>query len=482
MSARLIAAAALVVGGCAVGPDFHRPAPPAVDRYLPEAVPELTDSAPVASGEPQRLVSGMDIPARWWSVFESAELDALIVEAFKANPNVQSAIAALRAARENTSAQQGAFYPSVQGALNSTRQKVAPELSSPLNSGESVFNLHTGQLNINYVFDVFGGNRRLVESLRAQADSQRFQLEAAYLTLSSNVVLAAIQEASLREQLAATREIIRIETEQVQLMRKQLDLGAIPEANVVAQQAALAQAEMAIPGLEKQLAQQRNSLAVLVGRYPGEGISERFELAKLKLPGELPLSLPSKLVEQRPDVRVAEALLHAASAQVGVAVSNMLPQITLSAAGGNTSTRFAHLFSPGTAFWNATAGLTQPIFEGFALLHRKRAAEAVLEQAAAQYRATVLGAFQNVADTLAAIEYDARGLRAAAVAESATAESLAIARRQLELGDISYLGLLTSELAYHQAVIARIQAQAGRYSDTTALFQALGGGWWNRER
>ena len=319
-----------------------------------------------------------------------------------------------------------------------------------------------------------------MESLKAQADSQRFQLEATYLTLTSNVVAAAVQEAALRGQIAATKRIIEIQSQSLELLQRQYALGQVASSDVAAQEAALAQSQATLPPLEKQLAQQRDLLARLVGRFPSETIAEEFELSSLQLPQELPVSLPSKLVAQRPDVRSAEEQLHSASAEIGVSIANRLPNITLSANVGSSATAISQLFTSGTGFWALAANLTQPIFQGGTLLHRQRAAEAAYDQAAAQYRSTVLTAFQNVADTLHAIQSDADALKAAVAAERAAAKSLAIARSQLELGDISYLALLNAEQTYQQAMINLVQALANRYADTAALFQALGGGWWNR--
>jgi NodT family efflux transporter outer membrane factor (OMF) lipoprotein len=468
----LVIAAAALIAGCAAGPDYVKPANPEVAQYLSQPLADRTDAAP----EAQRFVQG-DVPEAWWQLFRSPGLDAMVESALKANPGVEAAEAALRAARENTAAGQGAFYPQVNASYTPTRQKVADPLTSPLTSGSTLFTLHTAQLNIAYTFDLFGANRRTVEGLEAQEQFARFQRDAALLTLTTNVVAGAIQEASLRGQVEATRKVIDIEAEQVEILSKQLELGAIAEVNVIAQRTALAQAQAALPQLEKQLGQQRNALAVLVGRYPSDEPQERFELASLSLPQELPLSLPSSLVDRRPDVRAAEAELHAASAQVGVATANMLPQITLAANGGSVAEQVAHLFTAPGSFWTVGAGLTQPIFEGGTLLHRKRAAEAAYDQAAAQYRATVLTAFQNVADALTALQADARATSAALEAERLASESLDITRKQLALGDVGYLALLNAEQAYRQALIARIQAQASRYSDTVALFQALGGGW-----
>jgi NodT family efflux transporter outer membrane factor (OMF) lipoprotein len=473
--------AGLLLAGCAAGPDFSRPSAPAVNGYTAQPVSALTASAPVAGGEAQRFVNAADIPAQWWTLFHSTALNSLIEQSLKNNPNLQQAEAALRVAQETAYAQAGAYYPSVSANFSPTRQKEAlGSVSSSAASGASLFNLHTAQLNVSYTLDVFGGNRRAVESLQAQADAQRFQLEAAYLTLTSNVVAAAVQEASLRAQIVATEAMVKIEQEQLDLFKRQLELGAVPEANVIAQVAALAQTKAMLPPLQKQLAQQRDLLAALAGRFPSDAPSEQFDLASLQLPQELPLTLPSKLVEQRPDVRAAEEQLHSASAQIGVAKANMLPQFTLSASGGSMATQVSQLFKSGNGFWSLAGGITQPLFEGGALLHKKRAAEAAYDEAAAQYRATVIAAFQNVADTLQALQFDADALQAAAEAERSAADSLAIVRRQVELGDIGYVSLLAAEQAYQQAALNLVQAQANRYADTAALFQALGGGWWNR--
>ena len=469
------AAATLALAGCAAGPEFIRPPSPDVDRYTPQPLPAATAGSDVPGSAPQRFQPGTDVPAQWWKLFGSRSLDALVMAALETNPSLQAAQAALRVAQETVRIQQGAFWPSAQAVITPSRQKVADVIASPLASNETVFNLHTAQLTIGFVPDVFGANRRQVESLEAQAEAQRFLRDAAYVALTANVVVAAIQEASLRGQIAATRESIRIAAEQLELARRQLKLGAIAAAGVVAQESALAQIRTALPPLQKQLALQRAALTALAGRLPQDEIGERFELADLQLPIEVPLSLPSRLVEHRPDVRAAEAQLHAASAQIGVAAANLLPQFNLTASTGNIATSFSQLFSAGNMFWNVAAGAMQPIFQGGALRAKKRAAEAAYEQVAAQYRSTVVSAFQDVANTLAALDADAEALGAAVDAERAATQSLALAQRQQQLGDISYLALLAAEQTYHQAIIGRVQSQASRLSDTVALFQALGG-------
>ena len=479
--AALAWAGTLALGGCAVGPDFLRPSPPAGKDYIPASIAEPTAAADVQGGAAQRFLRDKDIPGQWWQLFHSEALNALVAEALKANPDLAAAHAALRVAEENAAAQRGAFYPQVAGSFSPSRQKTATGAVSPASaSGGAYLTLYTAQVSVSYVPDVFGLNQRTVESLEAEAEAQRFQLEATYLTLTSNLAAAAIEEASLRGQIAATEDIIAIERQLLDLFRRRLALGQIAEADVVAQEAALAQAEASLPPLRKQLAIERDLLTALTGRFPNEEPAETFELASIQLPEDLPASLPAQVVEQRPDIRQAEANLHAASALVGVAVANRLPNLTLTGSAGTAATDPSRFFTPGTGFWSIAANLTQPIFDGGTLLHKERAARAALEQSAAQYRATVITAFQNVADTLRALQIDADALSAALRAERAAGESLAIARRQLELGAISYLSLLNAQQTYQTARIALVQAQANRYADTAALFQALGGGWWNR--
>ena len=481
---RLLAIVGLTfVSGCAVGPNFEPPAPPDVTGYTQERLPAQTASAAVAGGAAQRFLRDRDIPGEWWTLFHSRALKAVVEEALRNNPDLQAAQAALRVARENFYAGQGAFYPSVDGTFAGSRQK--PGISGPPDDSTSIsnaptFNLFTGQVSVSYSPDVFGGTRRAVESLQAQAENQRFALEAAYLTLTANIVVAAVQEASLRGQIEATQQIIKIGSDVLVLLRKQRSLGAIAELDVVAQEAALAQIEQSLSPLQRQLEQQRHLLAALVGRLPSQELAEKFLLAALHLPRDLPLSLPSSLVEQRPDIRAAQANLQSASAQIGVAIANRLPNITLTANVGSSAVAIEQLLTPQTGFWALAGGVAQPIFRGGALLHRELAARAAFDQAASQYRSTVITAFQNVADTLSALRTDAVALQKAVVAERASGRTLSITRQRMELGDINYLALLSAQQSYQQALLNLVQAKANRFADTAALFQALGGGWWNR--
>lgn len=476
---RFCSLAALFVSGCTVGPDFHPPEKPEAKGYKPAPL-TATESAPgIVGGNTQRFVDGQDIPAQWWLLFHSPELDSLIRRSLLKNPNIKAAQAALAVARESVFAQEGAYYPTITAGISASRQKTSAEVSPTPNSGALYFNLYTPQVNVSYAPDVFGLNKRTVESLDAQAEQTRFALIATQITLTSNVVAAAIQEASLRAQIDATQRLVAVNTDMLRILRNQYAGGYARNLDVIAQEAQLAQVSATLPPLLKQLEQQRDLLADLAGEYPDKEMAETFTLAKLELPADLPLSLPSRLVEQRPDVRQAEENLHSASAQIGVAIANRLPNIALTASAGTQALSIGQVFSGSASFWSLGAGLTQPIFDGNTLLHKERAAKAAYEEAGQQYQSTVLAAFQNVSDALSAVRQDADALKSAAVAEAAAKRTLDLTRSQMEAGYTNNVALLNAEIAYQQSLIALVQAQANRFADTAALFQALGGGWWN---
>src|SRR5580658_942885 len=477
----LVATSALLLtGGCAVGPRFKGPAAPSNGGYTIAPISTTSSTSNVAGGEAQHLVEGQDIPGEWWTLFHSQPLNDLIERSLKANPNIKAAQAALGVARENMLAQRGAYYPSVTGGFSATRAKSSADLSPVTNTSALNYSLYTPQVSVSFVPDVFGLNRRTVESLQAQEQQARFALAATHITLSANVAAGAIQEASLRVQIAATRELITINTDMLDILRTQYIKGYVGGLDVAAQESQLAQVAATLPPLLKQLAQERDLLAALSGSFSNQDLPEKFELSSLQLPQELPLSLPSQLVQQRPDVRQAEENLHSASAQIGIAIANRLPNFALTADAGSMAVVLGHLFSGGNGFWDVGASVAQPIFDGGTLLHRERAAQAAYTQASEQYRSTALTAFQNVADTLNALQQDADALKAAAAAKDAVAVTLELSMKQYQSGYADYLALLSAEQAYQQAVINLVQAQANRYADTAALFQALGGGWWNR--
>ena len=488
---------------CSVGPDFFRPDAPKVSGYSAEPLAAHTAGSDVEEGAAQNLSSGQDISGEWWTLFHSPVLNSYLAEALKNNPDLQSAQAALRQARETVYAAQGAYYPRIDGSLQASRNRgTSAELAgtgggSAFGAGSTgttstagtslntipegfIYSLYDASVTASYNVDIWGGTRRAVESEEAQNEYQLFETEAAYLSLTGNVVTAAVQEASLRAQIASTEEIIKIEGDALRILNSQFELGAVPKSDVLQQQTALAQARATLPPLRKQLAQTRDELMALMGRFPSDDDGKAFTLDSLTLPTDLPVSLPSALVNQRPDIRAAEAQMHAELAQIGVAENNLLPQLTLTASYGVDATSVGSLFGPGSQLWGIAAGLSQPLFHGGTLLHQERASEAAYDQMAAQYRSTVISAFRNVADALRAVETDAEAVRDAGEAARSASDSLKIAQIQFDAGTLTYLTLLTSEQQYQQAVVTLAQQQGTRLADTAALFQALGGGWWNR--
>ncbi|MDB5570430.1 MAG: ttgC [Hyphomicrobiales bacterium] len=469
-----VAAAALALGGCAVGPDFETPAAPATPDYLPggalaPGVRRISAAAPAAS------------PESWWRQFGSAKLAALIEEALVHNPDLQAASAAVRVAQANAAVQSASLFPSLTAGFAPTRQgNPKNTLDTPAASGSNVYSVHTAQVTVAYAPDVFGGVRRSIESAEALAENRVFQQRGVELTLAANVALAAVQEASLRAQIAVTRRMIHLQGDLLGVLQRQLRAGQIAEPDVLAQETAIAQARLLLPPLERQLDQQRNLLAALTGRFPSEGVAHTFDFSAFRGARPVPLVAPADLVRQRPDIRAAEANLRAANADVGVAIANRLPSITLTAQAGSSAAALGSLFTPGAAMWSLAGGVLQPIFDAGALKNRQIAAEAAFEQSSAQYRATLLVAFQNVADVLRALQADARSIAAAQAAEDSAARNIALIRKQIELGQMSLPILLAAQQAYLQTSLARVQAQASRYANTIALMQALGGGWWNR--
>lgn len=483
---------AALLSGCAAGPDFKRPEAPTATSYTASPLESKNSDVLVSPAETQRFVAAKDIPFDWWTVFQSPQLNALIERTLKANPNIEAAQAALKQAHENVVAQQGFFYPTVSANYSPSTNKLAGNMggNSPglQQNGDNIqstpsspayYNLHTAQLSVGYVPDIFGINRRMTESAQAQEEGQRMQLQAAYITLASNVVAAAIQEAGVRAQIDAANAVISINRENLEIMREQLRLGFLSDIDVETQEALLAQAELALPPLDRQLEQTRDLIRALAGNTPDQDVPETFELANLHLPEELPLSLPSKLVEQRPDVRAAEAQLHSASAQYGVAIANRMPQFMVTANVGGMATSPDWMFASGGTFFNLTGNISQIIFDGGTLKAKSRAAEQALVQVGAQYRSTVITALQNVADTLHAIRTDGVAFKAAAASAHATQNVLNLTRKQFQLGYVSYQNMLVAQQNYQLTLVTLAQAQSARLGDTAALYLALGGGWWN---
>jgi NodT family efflux transporter outer membrane factor (OMF) lipoprotein len=464
-------AVAFGLSGCMgmVGPDFEAPAAPNVSRYTPERT---------ADPGGQHLVPGKDLPAQWWEAFHSRPLSNLVERSLKQNPSIEAAEAAIRAAEAARDAQRGALFPQASGSFDATTNRTSGSLTPVPATGSLTYQLYTAQLTVTYVPDIWGGTRRAVESLQAQTENQLWQWEAAKLTLTANVVTAAVQEASLRGQIAATRDLIKTARDILENFKRQKELGQVSELDVLTQQAALETFEQTLPPLEKQLAQQRDLLTALAGQYQVDEIRETFNLTSFRLPRQLPLTLPSELVRQRPDVLAAETNLHSLEALIGVAIANRLPNITLSAVVGPQATNIGALFQPASMSYTLGSNIAATLFDGGTLYFRQKAAEEIFRQAEAEYRSTVITAFQNVTDALRALQADARGVAASRRAEITAKKFLDLVREQAKLGQVAALVILNAEQTYLQAVISRIQAQANQLSDTAALFMALGGGWW----
>lgn len=475
----LILPSTILQTSCMVGPNFHSPTPPKVKRFTETPLPKKTASAPSSGGQSQTFITDKDIPLLWWELFHSPEINQLIRTGLTHSPNLAAASAALRQAQENLKVQIGnSMFPSIDVTdMMQTQRYSGAQIGSPNES--LIFTLYYTSFNLSYTLDVFGGARRQIEALRAQVDYQQFQVIAAYLTLTSNIVTSAIAVASYQAQIEATQELIQAQQGLLNVLNNQFRLGAVSKENVLTQQTLLEQSKATLPPLQKSLSQAKHTLTTLIGTYP-EAHLPVIRLDRLKLPGALPVSLPSNLVRQRPDVRASEALLHQACAQVGVATANLFPQFTINANEGWLGTTFSGLYTAKNNVWSVSNQLMQPLFHGGALWAQRRAAIAAYQQTAAQYKQTVLQAFQNVADVLKGIEFDARTLQAQTLAENSARNSLNLTLKQYRLGGVSYINLLNAQQQYQQARINRIQAQAARYSDTAALFQALGGGWWHK--
>ena len=464
---------AMALMACTAGPDYQRPSSLHVEHFAPASAEQsLRASGLVATGEPIEP---------WWKIYKSARLDRLVERALARNPTVRMAQASLHAAEEARLAQQAQFYPTASVALGASRQRVATPLASPLASASDLFNLATAQVSVSYNLDLFGGNRRMVESMDASVQEQRWNLEATYLTLGTNVVVAAVSEAGFAAQAGAVRRQIELQTQILQGYRRMRDSGQAGDLDVLQQEAQLSALNAALPGLQRQVALQHDLLRALAGDPPDDDAQSPLDLDELTLSEPIPLTLPSALTGHRPDILAAEAQLRSASAQIGVAASNRLPQLTLGVdTWGKAATSLATLFSPGSTFWNLAGSVTQPVFDGGELRHREAAARAVYDEAVANYQATVVNAFQNVADTLQALEADARAERATRSGLQSAERSLATTRRQLELGDVPSMAVMLSEQLVQQNAATLASARAATLCDAAALLQALGGGWWKR--
>jgi NodT family efflux transporter outer membrane factor (OMF) lipoprotein len=481
----LCAATALSLSGCAVGPDFHRPAAPSIHGYTAQPLPAATPAVDAKEGQPQSFHTGADVAGNWWALFRAPALTALVAETLRRNPSLAAAQETLHQAQETTLAAEGSWFPQLSGQLNRSRQKISAaqsgETPSALVGFPTTYSFYTAQLTVNYTFDIWGQTQRNVEADTNLAEYQRFQLEAAANMLAANTVTAAINAAALRAEIDAENKLIAAEQHLLGTVQQQFQLGAATGTDVATQQSQLANTQALVVPLQTQLVQARDQLAAYLGQAPSEAKLPAITLEDLTLPGDLPVSLPSQLVAQRPDIRASEAQLHTATAQVGVAIANRLPQLTLQALAGTIPASPGQFFTPGNGAWSLLNQLAGPLFEGGTLLHQQRAAYAAMRAAAQNYRGVVINAFQNVADVLTALQQDALAVKANQDAERAAGRALSLAQLQYGAGGVAYLTVLTAQTQYQTAVINLIRARAARYTDSVALFAALGGGWWHRD-
>ena len=463
-----------LLAGCAVGPDFKRPAAPDIPSYTVAPLPAQTASAPATLGDAQHFSAGASVSAQWWQGLGSSKLDALIEQAFQASPTLASAKATLRQAQEIYSAQAGStLYPQLDAGVGAQRQRVSPSALGQVGEARE-FSLYYASVGVRYKLDLAGGNRRALEALAARADYRRYEVDAARLTLAGNIANAAITRARLAAQIEATGTILRAQEEQLQIAHERLRLGQAAPDEVLSLQTQLEQTRAELPALRKQLQQTEHFLAVLAGRAPGAGGIPDFTLADFSLPVELPLVVPSELLRRRPDIQASEALLHAANAEYGVAVAKLYPQLTLSAGLGSQALTAGALFGGGSAVGSLVGQLTQPLFNP-GLPAEKRAALSAFDAAAANYQGVVLEALRNVADTLRAVENDAQSLAALAAADEAAQRSLQSVERQYQLGVVSYVQLLIAQQQAQRIRINLIAAQSQRLADSSSLFLAMGG-------
>lgn len=476
MKSLALTAAAALLCGCTVGPDFHAPAAPDVATYTRGDAPSVTAAATGPGGAAQTFETAANAPRAWWTQFGSPELDALVDDAFRASPTLDDARARLVQAQENYNAQAGAtLFPTVDAKLSGTRQKIdlaAFGITAVPNPGP--FSLYDASVSVSYLLDLFGANRRALEGTLSQVDYRAYELDAARLSLAGNVVAAAIRRASLQRQIDLTQQLADAQARQLAIIDARHAAGGVAQLDVRSQRTLLAQTRATLPPLFAQLAQSEHQLAILLGKTPADAQFDNVTLDALHLPDTIALTLPSTLARERPDIRAAEALLHEASANVGVATANLYPQLSISASVGSERTQFHDLFD-GLNVWNAGLGLTQPVFHGGELRAKRRAAQAAYDAALADYRLTVLQALQQVADALQAVQNDALALRSRDVAAREAQASVAIARERYAVGGVSEFGLIDAQREALQTALDRTRVQADRLADTAALYQALGG-------
>jgi NodT family efflux transporter outer membrane factor (OMF) lipoprotein len=454
----------ILLTGCTVGPEFKRPAPPAVATYL--APGEKADAAAAAG----------TAPVRWWTAFGSPAIDALVDRALAHNKSLAASNATLEKAREQWRAIRGAQLPQIDASTRLDQQEI--NFAAYGFSGTNPqFALYSVGGTASYDLDLFGRRRRQTEQAAADAESQQRQAEAAHLTIAGQVVTQAITLAAINSRIATVEALIADDRKNVDLTDKRRRAGEGTLVQVLTAQSQLADDQTALPPLYQQLGQATHLLAVLVGEAPADFAAPDLTLAALTLPKSIPVSLPSELVHRRPDILQAEADLHGATAAIGVAQARLYPDITLGATLTQGSPHLADVLKSGFRGYDIFAGLTAPIFHGGTLKAERNAAIDEARASDARYRQTVLTAFQQVADLLTALQHDRETLAANKQAIDVAGRALQLSRRSFEVGNSGVLDIVDAQRVYQRAVSASVEASARQYLDSAQLFVATAGGW-----
>ncbi len=469
----------VLITSCAMTAEYQPPITPSLEQYGSSSLPDFIGQE--RNKTSQKILLEQDIPFQWWALFQSETLNELIVTALQVNPELAAAEAAIRQARENHFAQLSTSFPDVDLSVGTTRQKFSGASVGFPEAPNTLLNLFNASVDVSYNIDLFDKVDNLQLSAQTRLNQEQWKREATYLALTANLVIEFIQFSALKDELRERNQLHAIELERLELLKKDTELGGTASVELLAQSNFVSGEYTAKLDIEKKLAFSRHQIAVLIGKTPEELDLGQLTLTELNLPKELPLSLPSQLVQQRPDIQLAENFIKSRHAELGIAIADQLPQLTLNGSYGTLSTEGSTLFDPISTVWNVSTGLTHPLFHGGELKHKKNAAEAALEESNALYRQTVLIAFKQVADSLRALEYDASAHSESIDSERKRETQLSITEQEKSLGAVSYLQVLEAKQQYHRAKINRIRAQASQLSDTVALFQALGGGWWNRQ-
>jgi NodT family efflux transporter outer membrane factor (OMF) lipoprotein len=469
---------AALLAGCGLIPGYKAPPPPTETGYTPNALPSVLSAG--GAGADQRFVLGEKISGSWWKLFGSSALDGVLAEAVQGNRTLAAAKASLAEAREAVAVAAAGYYPQADFTTSAERERNNFKAVGLTGFPPKQFNVYSLGPTVSYSFNPAGLTGKQVEQARALEAVQNYETEAAYLTLTGSVATEIITVASIRAQIKAIEDLLNDDAHNLRLVQDELRAGAATDLDVETANSQLASDRTLLPPLRQQLSTAHHALAVLVGKPPVSWSPPDIDLDALTLPAELPVSLPSELVHQRPDILVSESQLHAASAAVGIANAALYPEITLSAGVMQQFLKPETIFDPASNIWNVGASMAAPLFHGGALRAQKRGSEDAYQAALANYEQTVLQSFGQVADLLDGLSHDAELLAAEQTAYQSASKALDLVRTSYGLGNSTLLQVLDAQRIFQQARIGLVRAQAQRYLDSAQLFVAMGGGWWER--